>query len=126
MENISFKGIALGLLAIVIIDFIGGIAGIPLFSLDMSVESINAMSQDQGFLLWSLCVGTLSTILGGFIAAKKGKLAPYKNSGIIGGIGVGLGILLGGETPLWFDIIGVITVVPAALIGGFLVARKNV
>lgn len=126
MKNISIKGIILGVIAIVIIDVAGGIVGVLLFASDMSEESLNAMLQSQGLLLWSLFIGTFSTIAGGFIAAKIGKLAPYKNAVVIGVLGIISGALLvDGGSPLWFDIAGFVSVVPAALLGGFFGAYKK-
>ena len=121
MKNISIKGIFLALLAIVVLDVLAALVAIPLFS----EESTNALYQNNYPLLWSLVAGTLTTVLGGYIAASFGKLAPYKNSAIIALIGVVLGVLLAGEEPLWFDVIGFIIVIPAALLGGYIVARKN-
>ncbi len=125
MNNLSIKGILLGLLVTIVIDIIGGIAAIPLFALSMSEEALKALNEDTGALIWSLLIGTVSTIIGGFIAARFGKLAPYKNSAVVGVIGLIAGVLLGGDAPLWFNIIGFASVIPAALLGGYLVARKN-
>ncbi len=125
MNNLSIKGILLGLLVTIVIDIIGGIAAIPLFASSMSEEALKALNEDTGALIWSLLIGTVSTIIGGFIAARFGKLAPYKNSAVVGVIGLIAGVLLGGDAPLWFNIIGFASVIPAALLGGYLVARKN-
>ena len=125
MKNISIKGIILGIIAIAIIDIIGSISGIFLFAHDMSSESLNAINLNQSFLLWSLFIGSISTVIGGFIAAKYGKSSPYKNSSIIGLLGIIVGVLSVGDAPLWADIAGFLTVIPAALFGGFLVAQKN-
>lgn len=126
MNNLSIKGILLGLLVTIVIDIIGGIAAIPLFASSMSEEALKALNEDTGALIWSLLIGTVSTIIGGFIAARFGKLAPYKNSAVVGVIGLIAGVLLEGGAPLWFNIIGFASVIPAALLGGYLVARKNI
>lgn len=125
MRSISIKGLVFGVLAIFVIDLVGGITGIFLFAKDMSEESLTLVSKNQNFLVWSLFVGTFSIVVGGFIAAKIGKLAPYKNAAVIGALGVAIGILMGVEAPLWFDVAAYLTVVPAALLGGYFVARKN-
>lgn len=125
MRSISIKGLVFGVLAIFVIDLVGGITGIFLFAKDMSEESLTLVSKNQNFLVWSLFVGTFSIVVGGFIAAKIGKLAPYKNAAVIGALGVAIGILMGVEAPLWFDVTAYLTVVPAALLGGYFVARKN-
>lgn len=125
MRSVSIKGVAFGVLAVLVIDLVGGAAGIPLFAKDMSVESINSVAKNQSFLLWSVFIGTFSTVAGGFVAAKIGKLAPYQNAAVIGALGMVFGIIMGGEAPLWFDVTGYLTVVPAALLGGYFVARQN-
>jgi len=125
MRSISIKGVIFGVLAIFVIDLLSGIYGIILFADGMSEEALILASQSQNYLLWGLLVGTASTVVGGFIAAKIGKLAPYQNASVIGILGVVIGIILGGENPLWFDVTANLTVIPAALLGGYLVVRKH-
>ena len=125
MRSVSIKGVAFGVLAVLVIDLVGGAAGIPLFAKDMSVESINSVAKNQSFLLWSVFIGTFSTVAGGFVAAKIGKLAPYQNAAVICALGMLFGIIMGGEAPLWFDVTGYLTVVPADLLGGYFIARQN-
>jgi tetrahydromethanopterin S-methyltransferase subunit C len=52
-------------------------------------------------------------------------LAPYKNATVFGVIGAALGLMLATFDPLWFDFLGIILVVPVAILGGYVVARKN-
>jgi hypothetical protein len=64
--------------------------------------------------------------LGGFVAAKIGKLAPYKNAVVIGILGIIIGILVrDAGPPDWFDMVGFVSVVPAALLGGYFAASKK-
>jgi hypothetical protein len=68
---------------------------------------------------------TLSTVVGGYIAARVAKEAIYLNSGMFGVIGISIGLLVGGEYlsgeyPLWFTVLGYISITPSALLGGYL------
>tara|TARA_R110001599_G_scaffold352201_1_gene586273 strand:+ start:160 stop:540 length:381 start_codon:yes stop_codon:yes gene_type:complete len=125
MSNISIKGIILGVIAILVIDIISGIAMIPIFASNMSEESIEKIFLETGPLIYSLILGTLSTVIGGFIAANIGRQAAYKNAAILGVIGLFFGVLMSEGLPLWFNIIGFVTVIPASLIGGYFAIRKN-
>ena len=126
MKNISIKGIIFAVLAVVILDTISGIALIPIFVKDMTEESLKVLSHEVGLLIFSMFFGTISTVIGGFIAAKYGKLAPYKNAAVIGVIGIILGVLLSSNYPLWFNVLALLITLPSALLGAYFVARKNV
>jgi hypothetical protein len=125
MKNISIKGIVIAVIVALILDIIGGIAGIPLFAESMTEEAILAVEKQTNFLLYSLVIGSLTTVLGGYISAKYGKLAPYKNSVIFGLIGVIIGLMLATFDPLWFDIIGFISLIPASVLGAYFIASKS-
>jgi len=125
MENISFKGIIIAVVITAILDIIGGIAGVLLFAETLSEEAMLAVEKQTDFLVYALIVGLLTTVLGGYICAKFGKLAPYKNSAIFGALGVAISLILATFDTIWFDVAASIAVLPAALLGAYLVASKN-
>jgi uncharacterized protein YacL len=125
MENVSIKGLIIAIVVTLLLDTVGGIAGIPLFAEAMTEEAMLGIEKQTDFLIYALVVGLLTTFIGGYICAKYGKLAPYKNATIFGVIGVAFGLMLATFDPLWFDILGFITVIPAAMLGAHIVARKN-
>jgi len=125
MNDISIKGIILGILATLLIDTVSGIAMIPLFAPSMTKEAFQLLYTETGPLIYSMFFGTLSTVVGGFIAANIGRLAAYKNSAIFGVAGLVIGVFLSTGFPLWFNIVGYITVIPASLLGGHIAVRKN-
>lgn len=134
MNELSIKGILLGVLTDVAGSTIANIILIFLFSThlitpEMSEQELNdailAMTQDNGFLIASLIVGLCFTILGGYVAARVAKKGVYQNSAMVGVIGVLLEFLFAGSTLQWFDVAGIVTVIPAALLGGYL-ARTQV
>ena len=72
------------------------------------------------FLIGSLILGTLSTSVSGYIAARMAKIVPYLNSAAIGVICIILGIFFAGNNALWFNVLGFASAIPAALLGGHL------
>lgn len=118
MNGISIKGIVIALLAVIAGDIIGGIAlGVGL-SIATWPSKIDPMGTEM--LVLGAIVGTITTIIGGYIAASIAKTCYYKNAAILGGVGAILGILMAGEYPLWFNVICFLSVFPAALLGGHL------
>jgi len=129
MKNISLKGIIFGTLATIVLDILGGMVLLAVFPGQapagggpggkMDTASVVA-SMGQGFLISYLIFGTATTVVGGYIAAGVAQRSAYLNSGIIGVVGILLGLLFYGDYPAWFSVLGFASVIPAALLGGYL------
>ena len=64
-------------------------------------------------------LGTLTTIVGGYVCAKVANRLPYMNAAALGVVGLVVGVLLAdGDSPLWFNVLGLLVVLPSALLGG--------
>jgi hypothetical protein len=124
MEGISIKGIVIANIVILFADVVAGIGLTLVLGSDAfkSEEAITALTASTPFLLGSLVLGTLSVVLGGFVAARIAKTKHYANAGVVGAIGIVLGVFLAGESPLWFNAIAFLLIIPAALLGGHLAA----
>lgn len=125
MENVSIKGLVIAIVITLILNIVIGVVGLTIFAEGMTEESMLAIEKQTNFLLYALVTGVLSTVLGGYISARYGVLAPYKNSAVFGIIGILFGLLLATFDPVWFDVVGLLSVIPAAMIGGYLVAMKQ-
>lgn len=125
MKDINIKGIIFGIIAILILDTLYAIVLMVIFLENTSPEAIEALNNETLPQVFSLFFGTLSTIVGGYVAAKYGHIAPYKNSFIIGLLGFIFGLLVMKNYTTWFNIIGFTTIIPSALFGGYFVARKK-
>jgi hypothetical protein len=125
MEDVSIKGLVIAIIVALLLNTLGGVAGVSLFAEAMTQESVLAIEKQTHFLFFAFVVGLFATFAGGYISAKFGKLAPYRNATIFGVIGAVLGLMLATFDPLWFDFLGIILVVPVAILGGYVVARKN-
>jgi hypothetical protein len=82
----------------------------------------NALQQPS-YLLLSGALGLMATALGGFVAARVAIVAPLLNAACVGLFDLVLGILLIGDTPLWFSVIALLLTLPAAIMGGVLWRR---
>lgn len=127
MNKVSLKGIVIAGLMVVALDTIAGMAMMAImggngFKEGMTGQEANdamaAVTLSARFLLGSLILGTLSTMVGGYVAARVAKNEPYLNAGIIGVLGILLGVLSAKDYPLWFNVSGFLFVLPAALLGG--------
>lgn len=127
MKNISLKGIILGTLATIVLDILGGIVLMMIFFAPVGggpgekMDTASAVAaMGAGFLISYLIFSTATTVVGGYIAAGVAQRSAYLNSGIIGVIGILLGVFFCGDYPAWFSVLGFASVMPAALLGGYL------
>ena len=119
------------------IDILSGLAVFTYFAGDSLASGATreevsavatAMEQSGEYLLVSLLLGTFSTVLGGYMAARIAKNLPLFNAFAVGVVGVAAAILLGGQSdsPAWFSAVGYLSTIPAGIIGGWLVRRESV
>jgi MFS family permease len=137
MNRVSPKALLISLAAMLALDTLGGMILTIFFASQLLHENttheqtqavVEAVNQSSGFLLSALAYGTVTTILGGYLAARLAKRLPYFNAGALGLASIAIGILLAGSSPLWFDVVGFFITLPAALFGGHLAkldAPKN-
>lgn len=137
MRGLSFRAIAIAIVATFALDVLTSVAltvllGGPLFRSDMTDEqtrsAIAALIATRSFQVWALILGTLSTAIGGYLAAHFGKTLPYMHAFAFGLFGIVFGALTTDDMPLWYNILGFGLLLPAALFGGHVAkhGRKGV
>lgn len=115
---------------------LGALLAIPLASAGAGAGEVEAAVVAAILTPKWLAVGSLlglsCTALGGYVAARMGRHEPMKHALALGIASLVTGVLIqfGNEagvhaTPLWFDALGYVLVVPAALLGGCLVERRS-
>lgn len=129
MPNISIRAVVLASLAVLGVDIVSSILltqmfGGPGFGSGMSEEQMRSayrvLLQDARYLTFGLILGTASTVLGGYLAARLAHSVPYFNALAFGVLGLILSMIGTGELPTWFKVIGLLLTLPAALLGGHL------
>jgi len=118
------------------LDIVTGIASFTFFAAnsltsgatqDEILAVAQVIGQNSDYLLASLLLGTFSTVIGGYIAARIAKNLPLFNAFAVGVVGIAAAILLGGqsESPWWFSAFGYISTIPVAIVGGWLARRES-
>lgn len=133
-RGIDLKAVLLGIATdlgvtfvaiMVLIAFLGLNAEMETVPEEEAVQLMESTLQEPTYLLVGGLLGLIATVLGGYVAAKFARAAPLLNAACVGVFGVIFGIFFIGGSPLWFDLIGIILTLPAAIVGGFLWRRRN-
>jgi pimeloyl-ACP methyl ester carboxylesterase len=133
MTRFDPRAIVIATLLSLALDVVGGallMAGFSTGLIDgMSPEqlttALQAVLKDTGFMLASLCLGTATTVFGGYIAARLARAYPYFNALAVGLVGIALGLLLSSDSPWWFDALAYLITLPAAVLGAHLARRSR-
>jgi hypothetical protein len=135
MRYISFKAVLLGCFVGIVLDALFGGVLMFTFAGDAFQQGISEAQSQQvfadalqrpSFLLASLVVGSITSVIAGYVSARLAKRLPYANSAAVGAIGLLLGLLLvDPSVPLWFHVMGLASVVPMALAGGHIAKQRQ-
>lgn len=133
MRAINFRAVILATLAVFGIDIVSGFAlmavyGAPAFTPEMTDAELKAavdqLTQNSGYLRWALLLGTASTVIGGYLAARLAGSVPYFNALAFGVIAMLVSTLSTADLPMWFRAVGLSITIPAALFGGHIAKRQ--
>jgi len=136
VKRVNIRAVLVGSLVMLALDILTGITSFTFFAGDSltsgaTQDEISAVAkvieQNSDYLLASLLLGTFSTVLGGYLAARIAKNLPLFNACAVGVVGIAAAILLGGQSdgPWWFSAFGYISTIPAAIVGGWLARRES-
>jgi len=125
MGGFSIIGIVIAIGVVYVLDLVSGLGAIVLFMDTPTEESVRALTQQTAPLRFIILASTLSGAVGGYVAARIGKAAPYLNAFVVGLGGIWGAASLAESYPAWFVQTAYAIPIPAALLGAFLVARKS-
>lgn len=133
MQNISIRAVILATLAVLGIDIVSGMVltqmfGGPGWGAGLSREEIErayqVLMQDVRYLTLGLLLGTASTVLGGYLAARLARSMPYYNALAFGVLGILISTIGAGSLPTWVKVVGLGLSLPAAVLGGHFAKLK--
>lgn len=132
MHAISIKAVLLASLAVIGVDILSGLLLLGIYAPDLSGDMTDAelrqllaqLMHNPGYVLLSLILGTASTVLGGYLAARLARTVPYFNALAFGILGVLIGLLTPADLPTWYRAFGIVITIPAALIGAQVAKRS--
>ena len=118
MARVNIKAVLLGFGAVLLLDTLAGLVLYAVLGVEGTAEhAASEASASPGFLWSSVVLGSLTTAAGGYLAARIAKSYPYFNALALGLLGAVFGFLFWPQYPLWFNILDLLLVVPAALLG---------
>ena len=132
MKGVNYRAVVIAVIASLGLDlvaavtlaaFLGDVPSGPEVTKEQREVAVAALIASQSYQLASLVLGTLSTIIGGYLAARMARSLPYMNSFAFGLVGIVISAISAGDMPLWFNIVGFTILLPAALFGGHLAKR---
>lgn len=126
MPPINIKAVVLASLAVFGVDIVSSMLLYNAFGGPdlgkMTDEQVRAallvMFQDTRYLTIALLLGTASTVLGGYLAARLAHTMPYFNALAFGVLGLVMSLFTSSDLPAWFKVLGLGATLPAALAGG--------
>jgi hypothetical protein len=126
MPPINIKAVVLASLAVFGVDIVSSMLLFDAFGgpdlSNMTEEQVRAallvMFQDTRYLTIALILGTASTVLGGYLAARLAHSMPYFNALAFGVLGLVMSLFTSSDLPVWFKVLGLGLTLPAALAGG--------
>jgi hypothetical protein len=133
VSRINAKAVALGFLLTIGLDMLLGIGLLLMHSDEVTVtgrsaeqvsQDLAAVTSSPSFLLFNIVFGSLTTMAGGFVAARLAKRYPYFNGFALGVLGLAFGLLFWGDQPLWFNLFALATVIPTAVLGAHVAVRS--
>ncbi|MFO7305536.1 MAG: hypothetical protein C0P74_008460 [Gammaproteobacteria bacterium] len=132
MRAISIKAVLLATLAVLGVDFLLGMVLIGLFAPELNSamtdeqvrQTVERLLNDREYLLLSFVFGTGTTVLGGYLAARLGRIVPYFHALAFGLLSIVLGLLTAAQIPTWYHTVGILITVPAALVGAHIAKRQ--
>ncbi len=125
LKDISFKAVIAGAL----VDNLGTMFSMSLLILALSSTGLQESAvaermKSMSGLLLSLIIGLGWTTAGGYAAARMAKRGELLHGALVAVIGVILALIFREEgVPVWFEIAGLVCMLPAGMSGGHLAKR---
>ena len=131
MDRVNFKAVVLGALLVLVLDLVVStvllvvLGGEAISQSQPDEQALHAVASGPSYLLASLVLGTLTTVVGGYAVARIAKRYQYFNGLALGVLGTLVGLAFLSSTPVWFSVLGLVTVIPASLLGSHIAVRKG-
>lgn len=127
IPRLSVRALAVGLVTMLALDLMTGIAVLVLWPGDTSTSAdVAALAAQPAYLAMTFVLGTLTTAVGGGVCARLAPTLPYWNAAAFGVLSVVVGLLLSDLTqPLWFTVMAILVTIPAAVYGAHVGLKRR-
>ncbi|EJE48637.1 hypothetical protein PMI14_06903 [Acidovorax sp. CF316] len=117
--------LALSILAgVVLVSLQGVLLAMEGQSEEQIIQALAELAEDDGYLVWSMVLGALVSVLGGHIAARIAVAYPYFNGLAVGVLGTLVGLAFWSELPLWFNLAGIFVTPACCVLGAHLAVLR--
>lgn len=127
LSDIKLKALIVGIIA----DNAGTlllmtVLAAALMSTGLSEDEVMSRMKSTSGLLLGLILGLSCTVLGGFFAGKMAGKAEVLHGVLVAIAGMAMALIFRESgTPLWFDVAGLVGMLPAGMAGGHLAQRHR-
>lgn len=129
----NFKAIFLGFAADFLSSQVFGIAVTIPLAAALAARGLNAQQIEREItvlpaaLVFLFLIGLMSTVIGGFVAAhiaQRDEMKHAAGTGALSTLSAALVILALQQFPLWYNALSLLLVMPCALLGGYICAKR--
>lgn len=134
MNRINIKAVLLGTLLVLALSFVVGAALVAVQGVLLALEgqsdeqimqALTELSDDDGYLVWSMALGGLVSVLGGYIAGRIAVVYPYFNGLAVGVASTLVGFAFWGDLPLWLNLVSIAVTPACCVLGAHLAALRT-
>jgi len=127
-SDIKFKAVIVGAIVdnagtLLVMTFLAA----ALVSTGLSEDEVMSRLKSTNGLLLGLIIGLSFTVLGGFFAGIIAGRTEVLHGALVAVVGMVLALAFREEgSPLWFDIVGLVAMLPAGMGGAYLAQKRRV
>lgn len=133
MSRINIKALLLGTLLVLALSFMVGAALVAVQGVLLAMEgqseeqimqALTELTDDDGYLVWSMLLGGLVSVLGGYVAGRIAGVYPYFNGLAVGVVSTLVGFAFWDDLPLWLNLASIIVTPACCVLGAHLAALR--
>ncbi|WP_428001621.1 hypothetical protein [Acidovorax sp.] len=133
MNRINPKALIVGTSLLLALSILAGVVLVSLQGLLLAMEgqseeqiiqALADLADDDGYLVWSMVLGALVSVLGGHVAARIAVVYPYFNGLAVGVLSTLVGFAFWSELPLWFNFAGIVVTPACCVLGSHLAVLR--
>lgn len=133
MNRINFKALVVGTSLLLALSILAGVLLVSLQGMLLAMEgqseeqiiqALADLADDDGYLVWSMVLGALVSVLGGHVAARIAVIYPYFNGLAVGLLSTLVGFAFWSELPLWFNLAGIFVTPACCVLGAHLAVLR--
>lgn len=133
-RRINIKALLVGTLLVLALSFVVGamlvaVQGVLLAmegqSEEQIMQALTELTDDDGYLVWSMVLGGLVSVLGGYVTGRIAVVYPYFNGLAVGLVSMLVGFAFWDELPLWLNLASIVVTPACCVLGAHFAALRG-